>query len=145
MTVTITFDPNVEVDTMNAQLFFERVVARLRDEVASPSGNSDTATQIADDLLGRLGERGSELLEVVSQFDEDFSLPDIAAQTGDTIPQIRSRWANLGRSLAATRARFGNAEIFKEQMPVADGDGYWRFVMNEGIRDAVRQRMAARA
>jgi hypothetical protein len=113
---------------------------RAKREWGHLRDNADLSAKIADDLLHRLGEGGRELFTIASQFDRPFSLPDLAERTGDTVSKIKSRWANLGRSIAQTRSRFGNTEIFTEQLPAANSEGYFTFLMAEGIRKAVRKR-----
>ena len=139
--VTITFDPTVAADVT----FIQRRILDLLPSTATSGGNTgdtpDLATKVADDLLRRLGKEGSELFTMMSEFDQPFTLVDVQKRTDESISKIKSRWANLSRSIAQTRKRFGNIEIFKEQIPDAkNNDGYFLFLMDEGIRDAVRKR-----
>jgi hypothetical protein len=141
MALTITFDPALEADVANVRLILDTLTGRdsTGDVAGNAMENTDISARIADDLLSRLGEGGRELFAIASEFDRPFSLPDLAARTGDTVSKIKSRWANLGRSIAQTRSRFGNIQIFVEQIPAANSDGYFTFLMEEGIRNAVRQ------
>src|SRR5204862_16767 len=110
---------------------------------AIPVDDTDPSDQVADaiavDLLDRLGDGHRALLDVITSSAGPWSLPALAQRTGDSISRLQSRWANLGRSIDRTRSRFANIEIFTEQPP--NSDGYSTFLMVEGIRAALRQRL----
>jgi hypothetical protein len=112
MTMTLTFDPTLEADVASVRSILLALTARSTESAAGNPTGADRSAKIAADLLNRLGEGGRELFAITSQFDRPFSLPDLAERTGDTVSKIKSRWANLGRSIAQTRSRFGNVEIF---------------------------------
>ncbi len=135
MTVSIMFDPNDQADLLGARSILDKLAL---DAGRNSTDDTDVAQDAADDLLRRLGSGGQELLNLTATFDRPFSLPDLAGQTGDTISKMKSRWANLARSIAQTSSRFGNVKIFQEQVPAPNGAGYFTFVMDAGIRDAVR-------
>src|SRR2546423_1269267 len=123
MHMNIGFDPAIESELVQVQLIIDTLRRRRAphdNARENPPGTSDLPAKAADDLLGRLGKGGRALFEITSEFDEPFSLPDLARRTGDTISRIKSRWANLGRSIAQTRSRFGAVEIFKEHLPAPD-------------------------
>ncbi len=135
----------LEVDTANVAEI-KQALAVLRGLLAAHGlGEGDTPTSIAArtdspdraiaDLWNRLGENGQQLVALAATFDGPFSLATLAARTGDTPTAMKSRWANLGRSLRKTLDQF-SVRVFKEHENTADG---WTFVMDEGAKAAVRE------
>ena len=142
MTISVTFEPDSAADLAHVRALldvFSREVPTSIEARDPMTENQDVGVRVADDLMRRLGNQNRALLRVVAQFDGAFTLKDLADGTGEGIPKIRSRWANLGRSVAKTRARFDQIRIFEEAIPPADGDGYFSLTMHPGVRDAVRQ------
>jgi hypothetical protein len=141
MTISVSFEPDSAADLAHVRALLEVFSRKVTGiEVRNPApANEDVGARVVDDLMRRVGNRNRALLRVVAQFDGAFTLKDLADGTGEGIPKIRSRWANLGRSVAKTRALFDQIRIFEEAIPPAEGDGYFSFTMHPGVRDAIRQ------
>jgi hypothetical protein len=139
MTISVTFEPDSATDLAHVRALLDVFSREVPEARNLATATQDVGARVADDLMRRVGNQNRALLRVVAQFDGAFTLKDLADATREGIPKIRSRWANLGRSVAKTRAGFDQIRIFEEAVPPADGDGYFSLTMHPGVRDAIRQ------
>jgi hypothetical protein len=136
----------LEVDTTNVGeirqamsvlrgLLAAREASGDTDRQAGTTAPADATARAAADLWGRLGGTSRELVTAAASFDGAFTLAALTRHTGDSMAAMKSRWANLGRSLRKTQDLFPSVRFFVEQENTNEG---WSFVMDAAARQAVR-------
>ena len=100
---------------------------------AAPPG-SVAAAAIAD-LWNRTGLSLRTLVKASAEPDGKFSLGDLAEALGQPPNSIRSRFANLGRSIKAMQQAVPGAPPLYQE--VERRDGIWYFTMPEAYREVV--------
>jgi hypothetical protein len=145
VTITIAINPQSPTDLNEARRFLNALSSLDYAPDGAPQSSSaveraGSVKQAVDDLWSRLGARGRRLVAECSEFEGQFTLPDLAKRTGDDIPTIKSRWANLGRSLRKTHSLYAPVRIYEEHLPAPNGDGYFPFSMPTAVREIVRSK-----
>jgi hypothetical protein len=144
-TLSLHFDPANPQDVAQAREILEhfdtartttlrgRSVPVLAPQQPSQSTQSLAAKAIAD-LWSRTGLSLREIVKASAEY-EVFTLSDLSAALGEEPTAVRSRFANLGRSVKAMREAVPGAPGLYEE--VERRDGIWHLRMPEPFREVV--------
>jgi hypothetical protein len=146
-TISLHLDPDNPQDVAQAQsvldLFGGAAATRpgaheLITPVPSPQPTGSTESLYADaiaDLWSRTGLSLRALVKASAEQEGEFSLRDLAESLDQPPNSIRSRFANLGRSINAMRQAVpGAPHLYVE---AGRPDGLWRFTMPEAYREVI--------
>jgi hypothetical protein len=148
ITISLHLDPDSPQDVAQAQRILDRLddapaattapAAQSVPEVPSPQpiGSPESvAAEAVADLWSRIGLSLRELVKASAEPEGKFSLRDLAEALGQPPNSIRSRFANLGRSIKATREAVPAAPPLYEE--AERRDGLWYFTMPKAFRDVI--------
>jgi len=145
-TISLHLDPDNPQDIAQARTIldlFNGAPTTMRahqsvPQVPSPRPAGSPGSVAADaitDLWNRTGLSLRKLVKASAEQDGVFSMADLAEALGQPPNSIRSRFANLGRSLKAMQQAVpGAPDLYQaEKGP----DGRWHFTMPEAFREVV--------
>ena len=146
LTISLHLDPNNPEDVAHAQGILDRskgAVATTRGHQSippvpppRPAGPPESvAPDAIADLWSRTGLSLRELLKASAEQEGEFSLRDLAEALGQSPTSIRSRFANLGRSIKAMQQAVPGAPHLYDE--VERRDGLWYFTMPKAFREII--------
>jgi hypothetical protein len=145
LTMSLHLDPNNPDDVAHAQWILARsngAVAATPDQSVPPgssprpAGPSESvAADAIADLWSRTGLSLRELVKASAEQEGEFSLRDLAEALGQSPTSIRSRFANLGRSIKAMQQAVPGAPHLYDE--VERRDGLWYFTMPKACREII--------
>jgi hypothetical protein len=156
LTITLHLDPGSLEDVAQAQ----RILDAFNDapigvpahqpgpQVPSPQPSESPESVIADavaNLWSRIGPSLREFLKASAEQEGEFSVGDLATALGQPPNSIRSRFANLGRSINAMYDAVPAAPkpLYQEVLPKRNG--IWYFTMPKAYREAILRMNVAQA